>query len=104
MQMNVKKSESNVEMTTEDISKSLFMKWVIFVKIYHISHPQVTSYLVGGGDHYTTHKFTPLYWVNIERLVLGSLSEVPPAIPISAPSSSDIHDEIDGGRARSGIW
>jgi hypothetical protein len=48
----------------------------------------VTSYLVGGGDHYTTHKFTPLYWVNIERLVLGSLSEVPPAIPISAPSSS----------------
>ncbi|KAJ7135268.1 hypothetical protein C8R43DRAFT_894419, partial [Mycena crocata] len=27
-----------------------------------ISHPQVLSYLIGGGDHYTSDKFAVLYW------------------------------------------
>ncbi|KAJ7093627.1 hypothetical protein C8R43DRAFT_860138, partial [Mycena crocata] len=27
-----------------------------------ISHPQVLSYLVGGGDHYTSCKFAVLWW------------------------------------------
>ncbi|KAJ7015731.1 hypothetical protein C8F04DRAFT_874019, partial [Mycena alexandri] len=27
-----------------------------------ISHPQVLSYLVGGGDHYTSDRFNVLWW------------------------------------------
>ncbi|KAJ7157048.1 hypothetical protein C8R43DRAFT_833110, partial [Mycena crocata] len=27
-----------------------------------ISHPQVLSYLIGGGDHYTSAKFAVLWW------------------------------------------
>jgi hypothetical protein len=43
-----------------------------------------------------SHKFATLYWVNIGRPVLGSLSEIPPAMPISAPSSNDLQGEVDG--------
>ncbi|KAJ6579185.1 hypothetical protein DFH09DRAFT_913521, partial [Mycena vulgaris] len=34
-----------------------------------ISHPQVMSYLVGGGDHYTSDRFATLYWGAIKRYV-----------------------------------
>ncbi|KAJ3504785.1 hypothetical protein NLJ89_g7757 [Agrocybe chaxingu] len=34
-----------------------------------ISHPQVMSYLVGGGDHYTSEKFSVLHWGLISRYV-----------------------------------
>ncbi len=34
-----------------------------------ISHPQVMSYLIGGGDHYTSHIFRLLYYRTFERLV-----------------------------------
>ncbi|KII93844.1 hypothetical protein PLICRDRAFT_99331, partial [Plicaturopsis crispa FD-325 SS-3] len=32
-----------------------------------ISHQQVMSYLVGGGDHYTSDKFTILFWSTYNR-------------------------------------
>jgi len=32
-----------------------------------ISHPQVMSYLVGGGDHYTSAKFSALNWGAISK-------------------------------------
>ena len=34
-----------------------------------ISHQQVMSYLVGGGDHYTSDKFRVLHYASFERLV-----------------------------------
>ncbi|KAJ7730793.1 hypothetical protein B0H16DRAFT_1329800, partial [Mycena metata] len=34
-----------------------------------ISHPQVMSYLVGGGDHYASDKFAILHWGAIRRYV-----------------------------------
>lgn len=33
-----------------------------------ISHQQVMSYLVGGGDTYTSHTFKILYWVSFDRM------------------------------------
>ncbi|KAF9524890.1 hypothetical protein CPB83DRAFT_748463, partial [Crepidotus variabilis] len=34
-----------------------------------ISHPQVMSYLIGGGDHYTSESFVTLQWGSILRFV-----------------------------------
>ena len=34
-----------------------------------ISHPQVMSYLVGGGDHYTSHRYRILYYTSFLRIV-----------------------------------
>ncbi|KAJ6510125.1 hypothetical protein C8R47DRAFT_915332, partial [Mycena vitilis] len=34
-----------------------------------ISHPQVMSYLIGGGDHYTSEKFVVLWWAGVLRYV-----------------------------------
>ncbi|KAJ7821158.1 hypothetical protein B0H13DRAFT_1549197, partial [Mycena leptocephala] len=34
-----------------------------------ISHPQVLSYLIGGGDHYTCDKFAVLWWGTVLRFV-----------------------------------
>lgn len=36
---------------------------------HEISHPQVMSYLVGGGDHYTPEKFSVMQWGAIARHV-----------------------------------
>lgn len=32
-----------------------------------ISHQQVMSYFVGGGDHYTSHSFRSLFWGDLDR-------------------------------------
>ncbi|KAJ7783107.1 hypothetical protein B0H16DRAFT_1297913, partial [Mycena metata] len=34
-----------------------------------ISHPQVMSYLVGGGDHYTSDDFEILWWGTVLRFI-----------------------------------
>ena len=47
-----------------------------------VSHQQVMSYLVGGGDHYASHRFRLLYFAAFHRVVrqfwcpIPSLSEV----------------------------
>jgi len=38
---------------------------------HEISHPQVMSYLVGGGDHYTSEQFSTLHWGAISRYVIS---------------------------------
>ncbi len=53
-----------------------------------ISHAQVMSYLVGGGDHYTGHKFRLLYFRAFERLVRRYWGELQTAVPIEAASSA----------------
>ncbi|PVF90807.1 hypothetical protein CPB86DRAFT_686082, partial [Serendipita vermifera] len=39
-----------------------------------ISHPQVMSYLIGGSDHYTSHKYQTLYWASIRRTVSSAFN------------------------------
>ncbi|RPD64415.1 hypothetical protein L226DRAFT_544981 [Lentinus tigrinus ALCF2SS1-7] len=61
-----------------------------------ISHQQVMSYLVGGGDHYTSHRYRLLYYASFHRLVrtywdLQSLTTTRasrPAQPADATTSS----------------
>jgi len=40
-----------------------------------ISHQQVMSYLIGGGDHYTKHKFQIIHWGSIFRYVESKTRE-----------------------------
>ncbi|KAJ3493916.1 hypothetical protein NLJ89_g10914 [Agrocybe chaxingu] len=51
---------------------------------HEVSHPQVMSYLVGGGDHYTSEHFHVLQWGSIARYVDGiwasAETEVSPCI------------------------
>ncbi|TFK90038.1 hypothetical protein K466DRAFT_461484, partial [Polyporus arcularius HHB13444] len=42
-----------------------------------ISHQQVMSYLVGGGDHYTNHRFRLLYYAAFDRIVRRFWGEMP---------------------------
>lgn len=34
-----------------------------------LSHQQVMSYIVGGGDHYTSHRFRTMNWGSVERFI-----------------------------------
>lgn len=43
---------------------------------HEISHPQVMSYLIGGGDHYTAEKFNILQWGSIFRYVASQLESI----------------------------
>ncbi len=54
-----------------------------------ISHAQVMSYLVGGGDHYTGHKFRLLYFRVFERLVRRHWGESQTALPIELLARPD---------------
>ncbi|RPD77265.1 hypothetical protein L226DRAFT_544690 [Lentinus tigrinus ALCF2SS1-7] len=49
--------------------------------ILEISHAQVMSYLVGGGDHYTSHRYQLLHYHIFERLVLQYWHPNPIPIP-----------------------
>ncbi|KAI0040155.1 hypothetical protein FA95DRAFT_1585108 [Auriscalpium vulgare] len=51
-------------------TKSLMIKIVNAIMArQELSHPQVMSYLVGGGDHYTSHMFRPLMWGPLDRYI-----------------------------------
>ncbi|KAH9889758.1 hypothetical protein C8Q73DRAFT_747544 [Cubamyces lactineus] len=74
-----------------------------------ISHQQVMSYLVGGGDHYASHRFRVLHYGGFDRLVdrehdeqeamhSGSLSDDPTranAGAIDGEESGDGGDDSD---------
>lgn len=56
--------------TAETKEKSLLTKSVnAMMARMEISHQQVMSYLVGGGDHYSSHTFRNLYWGEVDRYI-----------------------------------
>lgn len=59
-----------------------------------ISHQQVMSYLVGGGDHYTPETFNLLYWGAFSRLV-GENVAIDDEITEQDQDAGVPHDEID---------
>ena len=50
-----------------------------------VSHPQVMSYLLGGGDHYTSHRYRILHYPSFERLLTRHFE---PHIPITVTHAS----------------
>ncbi|KAF5310090.1 hypothetical protein D9619_010532 [Psilocybe cf. subviscida] len=70
LQYAVKKIDENMAASTKGLTSSLSSGAVItavnsMMGRHEISHPQVMSYLIGGGDHYTSHKFIVLQWSRI---------------------------------------
>lgn len=56
-----------------------------------VSHQQVMSYLVGGGDHYTSNTFQLLYWSAFDRLINRMLSN---SQDNNEPSNTEIDQDI----------
>jgi hypothetical protein len=51
-----------------EVNRSLFTKTVMgLMSKQEMSHQQVMSYLMGGGDHYKSHSFKIVIWGDIER-------------------------------------
>ncbi|KAJ7070425.1 hypothetical protein B0H15DRAFT_793462, partial [Mycena belliarum] len=70
-----------------EVNRSLFTKTVMaLMSKQEMSHQQVMSYLVGGGDSYTSHSFKVVKWGDYDRHIARQerdLTEVAPALPES---------------------
>ncbi|KAG8942843.1 hypothetical protein FRC04_003474 [Tulasnella sp. 424] len=65
---NNEKFDNAQSASAEVMERSLLTKSVnAMMARLEISHQQVMSYLVGGGDHYTSHSFRNLYWGEVDR-------------------------------------
>ena len=88
VQMNTKKFQYSIDTTPETVARSLFTKCANAIQSrQEISHPQVMSYLIGGGDHYTSHKFETLYWAAFFNMVSAFFS--PPPLPSVVRDSAE---------------
>lgn len=68
------------------------------------SHQQVMSYLVGGGDHYTSHRFRVLHFGTFERRVVQYWSDHNGALNRSSITSDDVQLPRHTGHAhRTGL-
>ncbi len=56
-----------------------------------LSAPQVASYVMDYGDHYTSHLFRVLFWSNFERIACAEQSE--------DRAETDVGEETDGNDA-----
>jgi hypothetical protein len=77
-------------------SKSLITKCAnAILSRQEISHPQVMSYLIGGGDHYTSHTFETLYWASIHKTVSDFFAPVSPPVLSDNTGTSENTEDID---------
>lgn len=68
-----------------------------------ISHPQVLSYLVGGGDHYKSEEFKALHWGSFSRLVGRILKETEGDSEAAAVDRSDNTRAFPDGASGSSV-
>lgn len=72
---DVKYSEDKTSSSSQR-SRSLFVKTVnSMMARQEMSHQQVMSYLIGGGDHYKSDTFRLLKWADMDRFVRSELKE-----------------------------
>ena len=59
-----------------------------------MSHQQIMSYLVGGGDHYTSHKFSAIRWSGFDRRVRQHFeqNEENARVGINVPTNGELPD------------
>ncbi|KAJ7603335.1 hypothetical protein DFH06DRAFT_1022312, partial [Mycena polygramma] len=97
LKRNEEKFRERLDDATEsEIDRSLFTKTVMSIMArQEISHQQVMSYLVGGGDCYRSHSFRVVHWGDFDRLVSKWESTLPPPEDDGALSEteSDYDDE-----------
>ncbi|KAJ7340541.1 hypothetical protein DFH08DRAFT_617927, partial [Mycena albidolilacea] len=81
--------------TVDQINRSLFTKTVMaLMSKQEVSHQQVMSYLVGGGDYYTSHTFKPLKWGEVDRYIAAqeaaAATDPPPLNMLPEPSDMQV--------------
>ncbi|KAA1478401.1 hypothetical protein DENSPDRAFT_788082, partial [Dentipellis sp. KUC8613] len=87
----------NSEADRETVSRSLLTKVVnAMMARQELSHPQVMSYLVGGGDHYSSHQFQNLNWGSLDKWVREQMSSSDPSGVQDGPSASESADADAG--------
>ncbi|KAI0715422.1 hypothetical protein C8Q76DRAFT_602314, partial [Earliella scabrosa] len=64
------------EWSSKEDSGALTMLINSMLARQEVSHPQIMSYLVGGGDHYTSHRFRVLHYGAFDRQNSESEEEV----------------------------
>ncbi|KAI0043930.1 hypothetical protein FA95DRAFT_1583949 [Auriscalpium vulgare] len=70
IERNGVKFQDRAGATENDVNSSLIMKVVNAIMASgEMSHQQVMSYNVGGGDKYTNKIFTHLYWRDLDRYI-----------------------------------
>lgn len=70
-QTNAKVMVSEGPMLIDNEKKAMTITVNSMMGHSEISHQQVMSYLVGGGDHYTSEKFQILHWGAFRKFVIG---------------------------------
>jgi len=58
-----------------------------------LSAPQVCSYLMGFGDHYTSHQFRHLYWTSFEKFINDEYPSPECYVKLSSPINTDLHSD-----------
>ncbi|KAA1478248.1 hypothetical protein DENSPDRAFT_861822 [Dentipellis sp. KUC8613] len=78
----------------ETVGRSLLTKVVnSMMARQELSHQQVMSYLVGGGDHYTSHMFQPLHWGSLDAFFRAELGEQDSQYVVRGDVDGDVDDE-----------
>ncbi|EGO04615.1 hypothetical protein SERLA73DRAFT_68302 [Serpula lacrymans var. lacrymans S7.3] len=71
IQQNNKKFQG-LQPAASTVNKSLFTKTVNTIMArQELSHQQVMGYLVGGSDHYTSHKFKMIKWQQSDKYIVN---------------------------------
>ncbi|KZT57582.1 hypothetical protein CALCODRAFT_508697 [Calocera cornea HHB12733] len=88
IQKNGEKYDDQQEVTESVECRSLVNKMVNrMMARQEMSHQQIMSYYVGGGDHYTTHEYRNLQWGQFSRLITNMEEAL-----LDAPSDGDVED------------
>jgi hypothetical protein len=96
IQNNAKKYDAVLTATPEQVSKSLITKCAnAILSRQEISHPQVMSYLIGGGDHYTSHTFETLYWASFHKVISDFFTPVTPPMLSDNTGTSENREDTD---------
>lgn len=87
--------------TPEEERRSLFVKMVnSMMARQELSHQQVMSYLVGGGDHYKSHNFKVVRWCDFDRYVrekseMPQVSDIDRQIAYVSPDSVGTSEDLN---------
>jgi hypothetical protein len=98
LELAVKKLGEHNEEQDEATTRA---KWLLqkcaFAMISHqeLSSQQVCSYLMGQGDHYTSHEFRNLYWTAFERFI-DNEDPSPKCHSRSSLKHDNLHETIPG--------
>lgn len=88
---------TNQEITDLDrVNRSLFTKTVMaLMSKQEISHQQLMSYLIDGGDYYCSHTFKTLKWGDIDRMLAKQEHELFKSSDTNIQESSVIPMDVD---------